>query len=69
MENEFLDTALMQKIKNLESENENFKTQLSLENTERTATEEALKAEISSKITLQAIKDNYDPIIKGIIKL
>ena len=31
--------------------------------------EDALKAEIRSKITLKAIQDKYDPIIKRIIDI
>lgn len=52
MENEFLDSPFMQKIKNMAQENQQIKTQLSTENRQRIAAEEALKAEISCKITL-----------------
>jgi hypothetical protein len=34
-----------------------------------TEAEDALKAEISSKITLKAIQDKYDPIIKRIVDI
>ena len=54
----------MQKIKNLAKENQEIKTQVSDQNNKRTEAENSLKAEISSKTTLEAIKDNYDPIIQ-----
>jgi hypothetical protein len=55
MENEFKDTALMTKIKNLSQENQDNKTSISVYNTNRTEAEEALKEEISNKITLKAV--------------
>lgn len=48
----------MKKIKNMALENEQIKTNLSLENTQRTAAYNALKAE--------TIKENFDPILQKI---
>ncbi len=55
MENEFKDSALMTKIKNLSQENQDNKTSISVNNTKRTEAEDALKVEISSKTSLKAI--------------
>lgn len=52
MENEFLDTSLMQRIKNLSQQNEEMKNQISEFKAQRIEAEESLKAEISIKVNL-----------------
>ncbi len=56
----------MTKIKNLAEENQQIKKSISDQDIKRTQKEDALKAEISNKITLKTIQDTYDPIIKSI---
>lgn len=53
----------MEKIKNMTLENEQIQSKLTQEKTQRIENYEALKAEISTKVTLQQIKNNYDPTI------